>query len=355
MFPVSVGVLEILVSGVTASIWFGMLVAILAGWDEPPGWLTDGPTSLLLYATLAYGLGVVIDGVADSLFITLLKRGWPNPKRPRPNPIARTFARLLSPRNALRQIKVPMAGSEFERLREAALLRDDGLGKFMEYQRSRQRIARDMALNLLLLLPIGIWFLADNVGAKDGVVTAFAVAVVIGIIVSGRTAERLRDAYESHLLRMPSDQSVNALAQIRAAAVCVRVRARTELLLVQTKEKESSPRERWTFPKGHIEVGESLPEAAMREASEESGASGRIDFDPLPPYRFPAGSSGASVVVIPFLIETGKLGEPSEPGRSMRWATMEEAKALLRQDREHPFTDEHNRVVDAAVQRIGGG
>jgi len=32
MFPVSVGVLEILVSGVTASIWFGMLVAILAGY-----------------------------------------------------------------------------------------------------------------------------------------------------------------------------------------------------------------------------------------------------------------------------------------------------------------------------------
>jgi hypothetical protein len=91
----------------------------------------------------------------------------------------------------------------------------------------------------------------------------------------------------------------------------------------------------------------------MREANEEAGAKGFIDPDPLPPYLFPAESSSGSVIVVPFLIETREQEEPSEPGRTMRWASEVEAKALLRRDRENPFTDEHDRVIDAAIQRLG--
>jgi hypothetical protein len=127
----------------------------------------------------------------------MLKRGWPSPlNKSKPSPIARACAHVLYPRDDQRQIKKPLALSQFQQRRQAALLRDDGLAKFMEYQRSRQRIARDRTLNLLLVLPIGIWFLVDTVDAGFSVVATFVVAGLVGIVVSGRAAERLRDAYE---------------------------------------------------------------------------------------------------------------------------------------------------------------
>ena len=54
-----------------------------------------------------------------------------------------------------------------------------------------------------------------------------------------------------------------------AVAAAVPVRRRNggdlEFLLVRTSNGE-----RWTFPKGRVERGESMPEAAAREAREEA-------------------------------------------------------------------------------------
>jgi len=354
-FPVTIGVLEILVAGVTASIWLGMLVASLAGWRGPPEWLGDGSTTLLAFAALAYGLGVIVDGAADSLFTLMIKRAWPERTRPERSRIAWAAVKILSPRKD-GEPKRPLSFQRFPRLREAAILRDDGLGKFMEYQRSRQRITRALTLDLLLLLPIGVWFLARTARVDTGFVVGFAVAVLVGIVVSGRTAERLRDRYEEHLEGAPSltprSEATGPFAGIRAAAICARFLrgGRTEFLLVRTKET-ASPVERWTFPKGHVEANESLLDAAIREAVEEAGAKGPVDPDPLPPYRFPGGSSGC-IVVIPFLVQTGEQQEPTEPGRAMRWCSADEAKALLQLNREPPFATEHDLVIDEATERL---
>jgi 8-oxo-dGTP pyrophosphatase MutT (NUDIX family) len=339
------------VAGVSASIWFGMLVAVLAGWSEQPKWLADGPIMFLVYATLAYGLGVVVDGAADTLFTWMLKRGHPEPPA-KPTWIARVAMLVLSPRTDKDHVNEPLSGTVFQRLREAALLRDDGLARFMEYQRSRQRIARAVTLNLLLLLPIGIWFLTATVESNIGLVAGFAIAMLIGIVVSGRAAERLREAYEGHLKRLPALGTAEPLGWIRAAAVCVRVPSTgAQLLVVRTKEPALSP-ERWTFPKGHIESGESLLEASMREADEEAGAKGIVHSDPLPPYLFPTGASSGPLVVIPFLMDTREHADPTEPGRTMRWSSPDEAKVLLRLNREAPFTNEHDRVIDRAIEVI---
>ena len=339
-------------AGVTASIWFSMLIAALGDWRGLSQRLDDGPIALLVYATLAYGLGVIVDGAADALFTWMLKRGLWLP-RAEQNPIARLAMLTLSPRSQNGRIKDPLPGIVFQRLREAALLRDDSLAKFMEYQRSRQRIARAMTLNLLLVLPIGIWFFAATVDVGARLVVGFAVTILIGIAISARTAERLRDAYEGHLTRLPALEAAAPLARIRAAAVCVRVTSNgAELLVVRTKEQESSS-ERWTFPKGHIEAGESLLEAAMREASEEAGTKGVVDPNPLPPYLFPGGPDDGSLVVIPFLMETKQHADPTEPGRRMRWSSAEKAKALLRLNRENPFTNQHDRTIDGAMERLG--
>jgi len=332
-----------------------MLVASLAGWRGPPEWLGDGSTTLLAYAALAYGLGVIVDGAADSLFTLMIKRAWPERTRPERSRIAWAAVKILSPRKD-GEPKRPLSFQRFPRLREAALLRDDGLGKFMEYQRSRQRITRALTLDLLLLLPIGVWFLARTARVDTGFVVGFAVAVLVGIVVSGRTAERLRDRYEEHLEGAPSltprSETTGPFAGIRAAAICARFLrgGRTEFLLVRTKET-ASPVERWTFPKGHVEANESLLDAAIREALEEAGAKGPVDPDPLPPYRFPGGSSGC-IVVIPFLVQTGEQQEPTEPGRAMRWCSVDEAKALLRLNREPPFATEHDLVIDEATERL---
>ncbi len=353
-FPVTIGVLEILVAGVTASIWFGMLVASLAGWSSPPRWIGDSSTVLLAYATLAYGLGVIVDGAANSLFTLMMKWAWPENRSPWRSRIAQSAVAILSLKKYER-VKPPLPSQRFQRLRQAALQRDDGLAKFMEYQRSRQRIARALTLDLLLLLPIGVWFLARTARVDTGFVVGFAVAVLGGIVMSGYTAERLRERYEEHLEGAPStasrSEAPGPLAGIRAAAICARLlRDRTEFLLVRTKEP-ASPVERWTFPKGHVEANESLLEAAIREALEEAGVKGMVDPNPLPPYRFPGSSSG-SVVVIPFLVWTGQPQEPTEPGRERRWCSADDAKELLRRQRESRFAMEHDHVIDEATERL---
>ena len=68
MIPVTIGVLEILVAGITASLWLGMLVAVLVDRIGAPGWLGSGPLTVVVYTTLAYGVGVAVDSAADELF-----------------------------------------------------------------------------------------------------------------------------------------------------------------------------------------------------------------------------------------------------------------------------------------------
>jgi len=88
----------------------------------------------------------------------------------------------------------------------------------------------------------------------------------------------------------------------------------------------------------------------MREAAEEAGAKGIVHTDPLPPYLFPGGDTVEALAVIPFLFETVEVSDATEPGRPIRWSSPEEAKVLLRLNRERRFRNEHDRVVDSAIE-----
>lgn len=57
-------------------------------------------------------------------------------------------------------------------------------------------------------------------------------------------------------------------------------------------------------------------------------------------------------MVIPFLVEHITQDNPEEPGRPLRWVTPAEAKVLLRLNREQPFTNEHDRVIDRAFELV---
>lgn len=55
------------------------------------------------------------------------------------------------------------------------------------------------------------------------------------------------------------------------------VKRESEVLLIKTKDLKGN--EVWTFPKGKIERGETSKEAALREVSEETGFSCRIESE----------------------------------------------------------------------------
>jgi 8-oxo-dGTP pyrophosphatase MutT (NUDIX family) len=123
------------------------------------------------------------------------------------------------------------------------------------------------------------------------------------------------------------------------AAVPVRPRADggLEVLLVRTSDGAS-----WTLPKGGREQGETLAEAAAREAVEESGATGRVDGAPLGEYRH----RGDTVVA--FLLEVDDTRRPDEPWREPTWFGVDVARNRLTEGRDGAAGQELERVLLAA-------
>ena len=134
-----------------------------------------------------------------------------------------------------------------------------------------------------------------------------------------------------------------------AAAVCWRRAETLELLLVRTKGGK-----RWTFPKGHREAGETLAEAARREAAEEAGVvDGELDEKPLADFRYPSGPKGTAEDVAAFTLRVDRLDpQRAERKRHPVWVRPAEAARLLADGRAPEFGAELAAVVTAAVARL---
>ena len=50
-----------------------------------------------------------------------------------------------------------------------------------------------------------------------------------------------------------------------------------KVLMVQEGRNHDNQLNKWNFPAGHVETGETFPEAAIREVKEESGYDAKID------------------------------------------------------------------------------
>jgi 8-oxo-dGTP pyrophosphatase MutT (NUDIX family) len=129
------------------------------------------------------------------------------------------------------------------------------------------------------------------------------------------------------------------------AAVPVRRRAAggLEVLLVRTSDGA-----RWTLPKGGREHGETLPEAAAREAVEEAGATGRVGADPLGEYRY------RDDTVAAFLLEVDDMRRPAEPWREPTWFSLDAALGRLLEGRDGGAGEDVERVLLAARRSAGG-
>jgi 8-oxo-dGTP pyrophosphatase MutT (NUDIX family) len=129
-----------------------------------------------------------------------------------------------------------------------------------------------------------------------------------------------------------------------AAAVPVRRREAggLEFLLVRTSNGE-----RWTFPKGGVERGESISQAAAREAREEAGVIGRVGCEPLGVYRYAPSRNGFDDVTA-CVLEVQRDGLTAEPGRDPTWVGFEAARSRLAEGRDAGYGEAMERILLAA-------
>jgi 8-oxo-dGTP pyrophosphatase MutT (NUDIX family) len=316
---------EILIVGLEAAAWLSLLVAAIFGtsWVEPgrfEGW--EALATIIVIAG-AYVLGILVDRFADSLQ-QRLDRAWPS--RPADKP----------------------AG--LSRMRVTMLQTGGDLARFLEYQRSRLRIARSTAVNCLIASPIACWYIwsrgevAAAVSAGGALLLAAALAELAYRRIEFAYVTRLSDAYR--IVTNPEKPKAN-----RAAAIPYQKRDGVlKFLLVTTKDDDS----RWTFPKGRRDPQDrTFADTAAREAREEAGVTGRLEGRRLTTYRFPT-RSGKPRRVAAFLLKVRGDVDPDIGGedRITSWSTYDDALVKLSEGREPEYREEMKRVLDAAVAAL---
>ena len=137
----------------------------------------------------------------------------------------------------------------------------------------------------------------------------------------------------------------------RVAAVCYRDTAGSvQFQLVRTKAG------RWTFPKGHVEKGETPWQAAQREAQEEAGVRGRIETKLLtvfPHEKRAADGRHVELTVAAYLLHVESEADTPEPGRDPTWFSPEQAKQKLAEDQGLRCQQAYAAVIDKACRKLG--
>lgn len=111
---------------------------------------------------------------------------------------------------------------------------------------------------------------------------------------------------------------------VRAAAAVV-VREDGRLLLVRRGREPQ--RGRWSVPGGKVEPGETVAEAAVREAFEETGARVRAEHE-LGVVHVPGGPDLVYEVHDVAATYLGGALRPGDDADAVRWATPEELPGL---------------------------
>lgn len=321
-------VAEILIVGLETVVWLGLLIGSLFGTgglrgEEIKGWET---LATIFVLAAAYALGVIVDRLADSLFKRVARRSHLAPKGYPP----------------------------LSKMRLRMMQEDNGVTRFLEYQRSRIRVMRATTLNVPFIFGSAVLYLVHRARVPGSSVIAFASLGCVSLAASFFVTRRIQDAYNYRLMeayegmtKQAGDSPVARRDRPVAAAICYRTRRNDlEFLLVRTSDGR-----RWTFPKGHVEVGETLPAAAAREAKEEAGVRGRLDPEPVTSYRYPDARIGARDVTA-YLLAVQDQRSPAERHRKPKWGDKRRTLQRLVKNRAEEFGYEHERVLAAAEPRI---
>jgi 8-oxo-dGTP diphosphatase len=106
----------------------------------------------------------------------------------------------------------------------------------------------------------------------------------------------------------------------------------------------------WTFPKGRLDACESYAAAAVREVLEESGVTARI-VESARGFNASVGDyEGDLTLTRYFLMRMTACGAPlAAETESVRWATPDEAGALIAQTSNASGRARDQRVLEAAL------
>lgn len=132
-------------------------------------------------------------------------------------------------------------------------------------------------------------------------------------------------------------------AVLAAGALCWRLnRGALEVLLIHRPRYDD-----WSFPKGKLDPGETLPECAVREVHEEIGLKVRLGM-PLPITRYMVGKSGRmkskEVWYWAAQVTEGKPKPDAEETDEVRWVAVPQAREMLSNDTDRQPLDELERL-----------
>jgi len=104
-------------------------------------------------------------------------------------------------------------------------------------------------------------------------------------------------------------------------------------------------RKKWKIPKGFVDPGETVKQAALKEAWEEAGLNGHLVGDPIGSYEYE--KWGADLTVSVYLMEVTSEDDKWEESRfrERSWSAVETAFAMLKK---HPVRP----LLEAAATRL---
>ena len=169
---------EILVVGLQAAAWIALAVLAVFGAASIGLGAVDEWATLVTIVVLAvaYVLGILVDRIADSLVraVALRIEG------------SNRDAHSDEPGFRRKRLTVLNDGSE-------------ATAKFLDYQRSRQRVARGTIVNALCAIPALVGFLAVRTDASAEWLVGAAVAGLLVAAAAVYANERIYDAYTENL------------------------------------------------------------------------------------------------------------------------------------------------------------
>jgi 8-oxo-dGTP pyrophosphatase MutT (NUDIX family) len=135
----------------------------------------------------------------------------------------------------------------------------------------------------------------------------------------------------------------------QAGAIVVRAgKTGPRILLVTARRNPGN----WIFPKGHVESGETLRAAAVREAREEAGVEGKV-VGAAGRMSFEFGDNTYRVTY--FVVKTSDAGKERE-GRRLRWLKYKQALRRLTFDETRDLLrDAWPRIKVSVATRSRGG
>ena len=130
--------------------------------------------------------------------------------------------------------------------------------------------------------------------------------------------------------------------EAQQAGVIAFQRSENQLRLCVWHKPESDA---WGIPKGFVDPGDTLPQTALNEASEEVGLRGRLVGQPIGTYNYSKWGSEFTVAI--YLMDVTNQDEDwaEKSFRERHWLSPDEAREQLR---EHPV----QRLLEHAIELL---